>query len=173
MDSLINDNENIVKFIISLYSTVLAICVFLIQSTIRRYVILTELETGGTFAKWPIFLCRCQHLWTFKEGIISPNASKRPEAQHRKNVSMYLSKAFLMFMSSCKNLRGSISLGEEGCHKFSLQSCFLYSFYFVLNPNKEPISEWAQGGLIPACKGVQHNPLKAFFDAVIKWEWTE
>ena len=37
MDSLINNNENIVKPIINLKSTVVAIRVFLIQSTIRRY----------------------------------------------------------------------------------------------------------------------------------------
>ena len=54
MDSLINNNnksDNIVKPIISLKSTVVAICIFLIPPTNGRYVILTELETGGTFAK--------------------------------------------------------------------------------------------------------------------------
>jgi hypothetical protein len=60
MDSLINNNNNnnsdsIVKPIISLKSTVVANYIFLIQPTIRRYVILTELETGGTFANGQIF----------------------------------------------------------------------------------------------------------------------
>ncbi len=39
---------------------------------------------------------------------------------------------------------------------YSINIVLLLTF-IVLNPNKEPISEWAQGGLIPACKEVQQT----------------
>jgi hypothetical protein len=41
--------------------------------------------------------------------------------------------------------------------RISLQSWFLATSFIVLNPDKEPISEWAQGGQSPPCKGVQQT----------------
>jgi hypothetical protein len=59
-------------------------------------------------------------------------------------------KKFGKFLWIANLLGGKIDPGAcnswFGCHKFGFQSCFLAAPFIVLNANKEPISEWAQGG---------------------------